>query len=217
VGATGKAYGLDIADEMLDLARLNQSRAGVGNVEFLNGHMEAIPLPAASVDVALSNCVIALSVDKAAVFAEAFRVLRPGGRLALADVIAENDTESAGAVDPSSWVDCVSGALSAPRYREALAAAGFTEVSIQRSHAVSAGLASVLVRAARPGAAGPPTTKPVGVGDNRQRRQGHARRRQHGAPWSEGPPTRPGRGPTSKPNCTAAWGTWSAWPDGAAP
>lgn len=151
VGPTGRAYGLDMTEEMLELARANQAEAGAENVEFLKGHMEAIPLPAASVDVVLSNCVIALSVDKAAVFAEAFRVLRPGGRLALADVIAENETVSGGTIDAASWVDCVSGALTEERYRDALATAGFAHVSIQRSHAVSGGLASVIVRAASPG------------------------------------------------------------------
>jgi len=150
VGPTGKAYGLDMTDEMLDLARANQSEAGVDNVEFLKGHMEAIPLPAASVDVVLSNCVIALSVDKGAVFAEAFRVLRPGGRLALADVVAKSEPDRDSRADAASWVDCVSGALTEAQYRAALAAAGFIEASIEFSHAIGAGHASVVVRAAKP-------------------------------------------------------------------
>ena len=148
VGPTGKAYGLDMTDEMLALARANQSEAGVDNAEFLKGHMEAVPLPAASVDVVLSNCVIALSVDKAAVFAEAFRVLRPGGRLALADVVAEREPERA-AMHASSWVDCVSGALTEGQYMAALGTAGFAEASIQVSHPIGVGFASVIVRATK--------------------------------------------------------------------
>jgi len=152
VGPAGKAYGLDMTDEMLDLARRNQSEAGAENVEFLKGHMEAIPLPDASVDVVLSNCVIALSVDKQAVFGEAFRVLRPGGRLALADVVAEHEPDPDAAVDPASWVDCISGALTERHYLAVLAMAGFAESSIEFSHAVDPGFSSVMVRAVRPGA-----------------------------------------------------------------
>jgi len=153
VGPTGKAYGLDMTDEMLDLARLNQRQAAVDNVELLKGRMEAIPLPDASVDVVLSNCVIALSVDKAAVFAEAFRVLRPEGRLALADVIADHEPDAAaGAVDVASWVDCVSGALTGRQYQAAVEAAGFADVSIRTSHAIGIGFASVIVQARKPGA-----------------------------------------------------------------
>ncbi len=153
VGPEGKAYGLDMTDEMLDLARRNQSEAGVDNVEFLKGNMEAIPLPDASIDVVLSNCVIALSVDKQAVFGEAFRVLRPGGRLALADVVAEREPDPDVAVDPASWVDCISGALTEPQYLAALAMAGFVESSIELSHAIDPGFSSVMVRAVKPGAA----------------------------------------------------------------
>jgi len=149
VGPTGKAYGLDPTDEMLDLARSSQARAGVDNVEFLKGHMESIPLPAASVDVVLSNCVIALSVDKAAVFSEAHRVLRPGGRLAVADVVTQHAAGPPHQADAAIWVDCASGALTEAAYRTALAAAGFVEVSISRSHAVEGGLTSVIVRASK--------------------------------------------------------------------
>jgi len=152
VGPTGKAYGLDMTDEMLDLARHNQSEAGVDNVEFLKGKMEAIPLPDASVDVVLSNCVIALSVDKQAVFGEAVRVLRPGGRLALADVVAEHEPDLDTAVDAASWVDCISGALTERQYLAILEDAGFVETSIQFSHAVDTGFASVIVRGAKTGA-----------------------------------------------------------------
>ncbi len=112
--------------------------------------MEAIPLPAASVDVVLSNCVIALSVDKAAVFAEVFRVLRPGGRLAPTDVVAESEPDRDSPADAASWVDCVSGALTEAQYRAALAAAGFIEASVEFSHAIGAGQASILVQAAKP-------------------------------------------------------------------
>jgi len=151
VGPTGKAFGLDMTDEMLDLARRNQAEAGADNVEFLKGHMEAIPLPDASVDVVLSNCVIALSVDKQAVFGEAFRVLRPGGRLALADVVAEHEPDPDAGLDPASWVDCISGALTERHYLATLAMAGFVESSIEFSHALDSGFSSVMVRAVRPG------------------------------------------------------------------
>ena len=149
VGPTGKAYGLDSTDEMLHLARLNQASAGVDNVEFLRGHMESIPLPEASVDVVLSNCVIALSVDKTAVFSEAHRVLRPGGRLAVADVVARHPGGTPDQADAGAWVDCTSGALTEVEYRTALAAAGFVETSITHSHAVEGGLTSVIVRASK--------------------------------------------------------------------
>jgi len=159
VGPTGKAYGLDMTDEMLDLARLNQRQAGVDNVEFLKGQMEAIPLPDTSVDVVLSNCVIALSVDKAAVFAEAFRILRPDGRLALADVVAEQEADPDAAADIASWVDCVSGALTERQYRAALDTAGFVDASIRFSHTIGTGLSSVIVRARKPGSLDPRTVR----------------------------------------------------------
>jgi arsenate reductase (thioredoxin) len=152
VGPAGKAYGLDMTEEMLELARANQAKAGADNVEFLRGHMEDIPLPDSSVDVVLSNCVIALAVDKGAVFAEAHRVLRPGGRLAIADVVAEG-VRPAQPADAATWVDCVSGALSEGEYREALDVAGFVNTTIERSHAVRDGLISVIVKATRPAAA----------------------------------------------------------------
>jgi len=149
VGPTGKVYGLDMTDEMLDLARANQAEAGADNVELLWGRMEDIPLPDSAVDIVLSNCVIALSVDKAAVFAEAWRVLRPGGRLAIADVLAEGDRR-APAKDAASWVDCIDGALTKDEYREALDAAGFANVSIEPSHGVRNGFVSAIVRATKP-------------------------------------------------------------------
>ena len=150
VGPTGKAYGLDMTDEMLDLARSNQARAGVGNVEFLKGHMEAIPLPDSSVDVILSNCVIALAVDKTVVFSETHRVLRRGGRFTVADVVAERGAGSSPPADPATWVDCAAGALTETEYRAALEDAGFADVSIAHSHAIDHDLSSVIVRASRP-------------------------------------------------------------------
>ena len=150
VGAAGKAYGLDMTDEMLELARSNQSSAEVANVEFLKGNMEAIPLPESHVDVIVSNCVIALSVDKDAVFTEAHRVLRPGGRLALADVIAEKAQPSEPLLDPAAWVACTGGALTEEEYFNGLTSAGFIDVSIQRSHTIQHGFSSVIVRASKP-------------------------------------------------------------------
>ena len=150
VGPTGYAYGLDMTDEMLELARANQARAGVDNVTFLKGHIEEIPLPDARVDVVISNCVINLSVDKTAVFAETYRVLRPGGHLCVADVIADTDAAPAPADDLLAWACCLAGALTRAQYRGALAAAGFAEISITDSHPVADGYTSVLVRAHRP-------------------------------------------------------------------
>ncbi len=150
VGPTGKAYGLDMTEEMLELARANQAKAGVGNVEFLQGHMEDIPLPDASVDVVISNCVINLSADKSAVFAEAHRVLRPGGRLAVADVVADVEVDEQTRADLSAWASCVAGALTPPAYLSALDQAGFVDISITESHVVADGFVSVIVRALKP-------------------------------------------------------------------
>ena len=150
VGPTGKAYGLDMTDEMLELARSNQADAGVDNAEFLRGHIEDIPLPDASVDVVLSNCVISLSADKGAVLAEAYRVLRPGGRLAVTDVVAEAEPTAEQKADLESWVSCLAGSLTRSGYRSALDAAGFAGVSIEESHRVAEGFASVIVRAVKP-------------------------------------------------------------------
>jgi ubiquinone/menaquinone biosynthesis C-methylase UbiE len=122
----------------------------VTNVEFLHGHIEAIPLADASVDVIISNCVINLAADKAAVFAEAYRVLRPGGRLAVADVAADTEAGQHETVDLAAWVDCLAGAQTRPAYRATLEAAGFIELSITDSHPVAEGFTSVLVRAAKP-------------------------------------------------------------------
>jgi ubiquinone/menaquinone biosynthesis C-methylase UbiE len=131
VGPTGKAYGLDMTDEMLALARANQAKSGVANVEFLKGHIEAIPLPDASVDVIISNCVINLSVNKDKVLQEAFRVLKPAGRFAVSDVIVRGPVPDEIRRDVELWIGCVAGALQETEYRAKLAAAGFTDIEIQ--------------------------------------------------------------------------------------
>ena len=131
VGPTGKAYGLDMTDEMLALARENAAAAGMSNVEFLKGQIEAIPLPDASVDVIISNCVINLSADKDRVLREAFRVLKPGGRLAVCDVVLRGDVPADVRRSMELWVGCVAGALSDDEYRSKLAAAGFTNIEIE--------------------------------------------------------------------------------------
>ena len=131
VGPTGKAYGLDMTDEMLALARENQRKAGVGNVEFLRGEIEAIPLPDNSVDVIISNCVINLSGDKDAVLREAFRVLKPGGRFAVSDVVTRGAVPEELRRDILSWVGCIAGALGEDDYRAKLASAGFEGVTLE--------------------------------------------------------------------------------------
>ena len=150
VGPTGKAYGLDMTEEMLDLARRNASEAGVSNVEFLHGHIEDIPLPAGSVDVVISNCVINLSTDKPAVFASMYRVLRPGGRIGVSDVVAEDRLTGADRAERGAWAGCIAGALSVGEYRTGLAAAGFTDVDISYTHQVADGMHSAIIRAAKP-------------------------------------------------------------------
>jgi len=131
VGPTGKAYGLDMTDEMLALARANQANAKVTNVEFLKGEIERIPLPAGAVDVIISNCVINLSVDKSLVLREAFRVLKPGGRFAVSDVVCRGAVPDAVRRSMELWVGCVAGALEESEYRRLLTAAGFTDVEIE--------------------------------------------------------------------------------------
>jgi len=144
VGPTGKAYGLDMTDEMLALARANQRAAGITNVEFLKGQIEAIPLPASSVDVIISNCVVNLSPDKDAVLREAFRVLRPGGRVAISDVVIRDAEPGESAIpddvrrDTELWTGCIAGALEAREYRDKLATAGFAAIEIQEVHRYSA-------------------------------------------------------------------------------
>ncbi|HWC07833.1 MAG TPA: arsenite methyltransferase [Solirubrobacterales bacterium] len=151
VGPTGKAYGLDMTDEMLALARENQRKAGVENVEWLRGQIESIPLPAATVDVVISNCVINLSGDKAAVLAEAARVLKPGGRFAVSDVIADEDMSDATRADMAEWTGCIAGALTRREFEQALTAAGLEGVEIVETHRVHDKAGSAIIRARKPG------------------------------------------------------------------
>jgi len=150
VGSTGKAYGLDMTEEMLDLARANARQAGAENVEFLRGQIEAIPLPDCSVDVIISNCVINLSTDRAAVFAESYRVLRPGGRLGISDILAEDHLTPAQQRERGAEVGCIAGAPSFTEYRDGLVRAGFTGISITPTHQVGDGVHSAIIRAIRP-------------------------------------------------------------------
>jgi arsenite methyltransferase len=150
VGPSGRAYGLDMTDEMLALARANAEKAGATNVEFLRGNIEAIPLPAAAVDVVISNCVINLSDDKPAVFREMFRVLAPGGRVGVSDVVAEDDLTPADRAERGSYVGCIAGALSRGEYLDGLAAAGFAEASVEFTHEAAPGMHGAIVRASKP-------------------------------------------------------------------
>ena len=153
VGATGKAIGLDMTDEMLALARANAAEAGVSNVEFLKGYLEDIPLPDASVDVVISNCVINLAGDKQRVLAEAARVLRPGGRFAVSDVIADEGMDEATRADMAAYTGCIAGALTDAEFRTALTGAGLTDIEIRETHRVHEQASSAIVRARKPGAA----------------------------------------------------------------
>jgi arsenite methyltransferase len=150
VGPTGKAYGLDMTEEMLALALANTEKAGATNVEFLKGTIEAIPLPANTIDVVISNCVINLSVDKPAVFAETFRVLRPGGRIGVSDVVADDDLTPEQRAERGDYVGCIAGALSFTEYRHGLEHAGFTNVEITPTHQVADGRHSAIIRAVKP-------------------------------------------------------------------
>ena len=152
VGPTGTAYGLDMTDEMLDLARRNAERAGATNVRFLRGHIEDIPLPDGSVDVVISNCVINLSTDKPAVFASMHRVLRPGGRVGVSDIVAADHLSPQERGERGGWVGCIAGALSVTEYRQGLAAAGFVDVEITQTHQVVDGMHSAIIRARKPAA-----------------------------------------------------------------
>jgi arsenite methyltransferase len=150
VGPTGKAYGVDMTDEMLDLARRNQREAGVENVEFLRGTIEEVPLPDDSVDVIISNCVINLSGDKPAVFREAARVLRPGGRFAVTDIVADPGMDEATRADMAQWTGCIAGALTEEEFRRELEAAGFDEIEIRETHRVHDQAGSAIIRARTP-------------------------------------------------------------------
>ena len=150
VGATGFAYGLDMTDEMLELARANAAKAGAGNVEFLKGVIEEVPLPDASVDVVISNCVVNLSTDKPAVLAEMFRVLVPGGRIGISDVVAEDELTPADRAARGSYVGCIAGALSRAEYLDGLAAAGFVDAEVTFTHEAVPGMHGAIVRATKP-------------------------------------------------------------------
>jgi len=154
VGPAGKVYGLDMTEEMLALAIANTRTAGATNVEFLKGTIEAIPLPADTVDVIISNCVINLSTDKPAVFAEAYRVLRPGGRFGVSDILAEDHLTPAQRAERGEHVGCITGALSFTEYRDGLAAAGFTDIDITPTHAVADAMHSAIVHARKPAHSG---------------------------------------------------------------
>lgn len=149
VGPTGFAYGVDMTDEMLELANKNKADAGVGNVEFLKGYIEDVPLPNSTVDVVISNCVINLAADKQAVFAEMRRVLKPGGRLGISDVVADDELSTAQRAERGSFVGCIAGALSFAEYTAGLAGAGFTDISISPTHAVADGLHAAIVKAVK--------------------------------------------------------------------
>lgn len=166
VRASGKAYGLDMTEEMLALALANAKKAGATNVEFLKGTIESVPLPANTIDVVISNCVINLSVDKPAVFAEMFRVLAPGGRIGISDVVAEDHLTPDQRVERGNYVGCIAGALSFAEYREGLEAAGFTGVEIAPTHEVADGMQSAIVRAVKPVGAVLPVTEGAGGGSS---------------------------------------------------
>jgi SAM-dependent methyltransferase len=153
VGPTGRAYGVDMTDEMLALAQRNAREAGVDNAIFLKGVIEAVPLPAESVDVVISNCVINLSVDKPAVLAELARVLRPGGRLGISDVVAEDRLAAAERAERGSYVGCIAGALSQGEYVSGLEAAGFEDVEVTFTHEVADGIHGAIVKATKPASA----------------------------------------------------------------
>ena len=151
VGPTGTAFGLDMTEEMLELARANAQKAGAENVEFLLGLIEEIPLPEASVDVVISNCVINLSTDKPTVIDEMFRVLRPGGRLGVSDVVADDELTSADRAERGSYVGCIAGALSFAEYRSELERAGFIDIEVAPTNEITNGMHSAIVRGVKPG------------------------------------------------------------------
>jgi len=151
VAPSGRAIGLDMTDEMLDLARANASAAGIHNAEFVKGYLEALPLPDACVDVVISNCVVNLSADKPQVLREAARVLRPGGRFAISDVVAEAGMDDATRADMAQWTGCVAGALTREEFERSLADAGLVDVEIRVTHRVHEHACAAIVRARKPG------------------------------------------------------------------
>jgi arsenite methyltransferase len=154
VGPTGRAYGLDMTDEMLALAQRNAKEAGISNVVFLKGEIEKVPLPAESIDVVISNCVINLSTDKPAVLLEMARVLKPGGRIGVTDVVAEDRLAAEERAERGSYVGCIAGALSKAEYEEGLRASGFEDVSVEFTHQVADGMHSAIVKGVRRNGAG---------------------------------------------------------------
>ncbi|WP_235736727.1 arsenite methyltransferase [Nocardioides alcanivorans] len=152
VGETGFVHGIDMTDEMLDLARSNATRAGATNVEFVKGTIEDVPLPDATVDVVISNCVINLSIDKPKVLAEMFRVLVPGGRIGISDVVAEDHLSAAARADRGSYVGCIAGALSRSEYLTGLAEAGFIDAEVEFTHEAVPGMHGAIIRATKPAA-----------------------------------------------------------------
>jgi ubiquinone/menaquinone biosynthesis C-methylase UbiE len=150
VGPTGFAYGVDMTDEMLALAEANKAKAGLENVEFRKGTIEDIPLPDATVDVVISNCVINLSTDKPAVLREMFRVLVPGGRIGISDVVAEDHLTPADRAERGTYVGCIAGALTRQEYLHGLRTAGFIQASVEYTHQAAPGMHSATVRATKP-------------------------------------------------------------------
>ncbi len=150
VGPTGRAFGLDMTDEMLALAQRNARQAGATNVEFLKGHIEAIPLPSASIDVVISNCVINLAADKQAVLREIARVLRPGGRMGVSDIVAEDRLTAEERAERGSYAGCIAGALSFSEFETWLEAAGLTDIEITATHMVVDGMAGAIIKATKP-------------------------------------------------------------------
>jgi arsenite methyltransferase len=158
VGPTGRAFGLDMTDEMLALGQRNAAEAGADNVEFLKGQIEAIPLPASSIDVVISNCVINLAADKSAVFREVARVLRPGGRFGVSDIVAHDGLSAEERMEQGSYVGCIAGALSFTEYEAGLRDAGLEDISITPTHQETAGMTSAIIRARKSGAVGTAST-----------------------------------------------------------
>jgi arsenite methyltransferase len=150
VGPSGRAFGLDMTDEMLALARRNAAEAGASNVEFLKGEIESIPLPAESVDVVISNCVINLAADKASVFREIARVLRPGGRMGVTDIVASDELTAQERAERGSYTGCIAGALSFSEFSSGLQAVGLTDVSVTPTHQVADGMVSAIIKATKP-------------------------------------------------------------------
>ena len=163
VGPTSNAIGLDMTDEMLEHARANAAKAGVENVEFVKGYIEDIPLADGTVDVIVSNCVLNLSGDKPKVLREAARVLKPGGRFAISDVIASPDMDDATRADMAKWTGCIAGALTEEEFRDGLTAAGFTDIEIRETHQVHEFASSAIIRARKPGRSADPSVESIDV------------------------------------------------------